>query len=136
MSKKDFRICVDRVVPLRWKAEAAALAVKENPANGPRGLRMMPGASSHPLKMALFTGKRWKPGRTLGVRFLDGTKTQRIADGAFREGVGEVRQHQIEVRCGPEGRGPDLLRGRSGLLVRRRDGLPPARRLPRPPSPR
>jgi hypothetical protein len=77
MSKKTFRTCVDRVVPLRWKGAAAALAVKENPANGPRGLQMMPGASAHPLKMALFTGKRWKPGRTLGIRFLDGSKTQR-----------------------------------------------------------
>ena len=77
MSKKPLRICVDRVIPLRWKAAAAALAVKENPANGPRGLRMMAGASAHPFKMALFTGKRWKAGRSLGIRFLDGSKTQR-----------------------------------------------------------
>ena len=83
MSRKDVRICVDRVIPLKWKAQAAELAVKENPANGPRGLRMMPGASSHPLKMALFTGKRWKPGRTLGVRFLDGSKTQRSTTERF-----------------------------------------------------
>ena len=27
--------------------------------------------------MALYTGKRWKPGRKLGIRFLDGSKTQR-----------------------------------------------------------
>ncbi|MEP6767773.1 MAG: hypothetical protein ABJC61_03835 [Acidobacteriota bacterium] len=77
MKKTPLRICVDRVIPLKWKADAAALAVKENPANGPRGLRMMLGASAHPVKMALYTGKRWKPGRTLGIRFLDGSKTQR-----------------------------------------------------------
>ena len=77
MAKSTAGICVDRVIPLRLKAAAAALAVQENPANGPRGLRMMAGASAHPVKMALFTGKRWKPGRTLGIRFLDGSKTQR-----------------------------------------------------------
>jgi hypothetical protein len=77
MKESTVRICVDRVIPLRLKAAAAALAQKENPANGPRGLQMMPGVSAHPLKMALFTGKRWKPGRTLGIRFLDGSKTQR-----------------------------------------------------------
>ena len=83
MNKSTVRICIDRVIPLRLKAAAAALAQKENPANGPRGLQMMAGVSAHPLKMALFTGKRWKPGRTLGIRFLDGTKTQKTKTQQF-----------------------------------------------------
>ncbi len=36
----------------------------------------MAGVSFHPLKMAIQTGKKWANGRTLGVRFLDGSSTQ------------------------------------------------------------
>src|SRR6476661_3224134 len=88
--KRALRLCFDRVIPLNLKAKAAALAVKENPANGPGSFRSMTpslstGVSAHPLKMALFTGKRWKPGRTLGIRFLDGSKTQRSKTEQFAE---------------------------------------------------
>ena len=83
MKKKSVpRLCIDRVIPLALKAKAAALARQENPANASRAFSMMSagvarGISAHPLKMALFTGKRWKPGRTLGIKFLDGSARQR-----------------------------------------------------------
>jgi len=57
------RACVDRVVPAALRAEAARVAVLENPGNG-RG----PG-----LEMALETKKLWKPGRTLRIKFLEGS---------------------------------------------------------------
>lgn len=74
---KSLRLCVDRVVPLEHKVEAAKLAAAENPANQPRLPRRLAGASFHPLKMALLTGKKWQRGRALSVAFLDGSRTQR-----------------------------------------------------------
>lgn len=58
--------CVDRVIPSDYRAEAAALAIAENPANG-----IDEGAPGQ--KIALERRKLWKNGRTLRVRFLDGT---------------------------------------------------------------
>jgi hypothetical protein len=100
--KRNLRICVDRVIPLRLKAAAAELAVTEHPANGPRGLRMMAGASAHPLKMALFTGKRWKPGRSLGIRFLDGSKTQRSQTQHFATMWLKYANVKMDFGAGPE----------------------------------
>ena len=53
---------------------AAIAAVEENPDNAPiREVRPGGGLDPHgPFEMALLTEKRWKPGRTLRVRFLDG----------------------------------------------------------------
>jgi hypothetical protein len=78
MSKDQrVRICTDRIIPYERKARAAFLAVQENPANQAdlAGARRA-GATVHPMKMALLAGKLWKPGRTLRVRFLDGSPTQ------------------------------------------------------------
>jgi hypothetical protein len=101
------RICFDRVIPLSLKSKAAALAVKENPANGPRPFQMMTpaisaGVSVHPMKMALFTGKRWKPGRTLGVRFLDGTKTQRSKTEHFAQEWLDYANVKMAFNAGPK----------------------------------
>lgn len=73
------RFCVDRVVPFSTKVSSAAKAVAENPKNAPDHVtvKKLPGVSVHPLKMALETGKRWKPGRLLKVRFLNGSPTQK-----------------------------------------------------------
>jgi hypothetical protein len=73
---RPVHLCFDRIVPLHHKVGAAALSMRENSANTP-DLRLLPGVSAHPLKMALVTGKRWANGRRLGVRFLDGSATQR-----------------------------------------------------------
>lgn len=73
-------LCIDRIIPLEWKTEAAALAIQENPANGPpppAPRRTARGVTRSPLKLALETAKLWKNGRTLGVRFLDGSPLQR-----------------------------------------------------------
>jgi hypothetical protein len=39
----------------------------------------LPGVSRHPAKIAILTGKRWRNGQKLGVRFLDGSRKQRAA---------------------------------------------------------
>jgi hypothetical protein len=62
------------------KQHAARRAVAVNADNDPmpyleKAKRM--GSSLSPQKMALVTGKRWKLGQTLGIRFLDGSATQR-----------------------------------------------------------
>jgi prepilin-type processing-associated H-X9-DG protein len=74
--KKQSHFCIDRTIPFDLKPKAAELAIKENPANGPK-IRHLPGVSSNVLKIALETGKLWKNGRTLNVAFLDGSATQR-----------------------------------------------------------
>jgi hypothetical protein len=107
MKKNAVRLCIDRVIPLRLKAKAAALAVQENPANGPRSFQMMTpglssGVSAHPLKMALFTGKRWKPGRTLGIQFLDGSKTQRSKTQHFAEEWLQFANVRMKFNAGPK----------------------------------
>jgi hypothetical protein len=86
--KPGTRLCIDRVIPLHLKARAAELAMKEAGINQPklsaltpkargRTPALMPGASGHPAKIAFFTGKKWKKGRTLGIQFLDGSATQK-----------------------------------------------------------
>jgi len=86
-TKPNLRLCIDRIVPMHLKARAAEVAVGTNKQNAPaaaaikpgvkRPAALRPGASSHPAKMALYTGKMWKKGTTIGVRFLDGTGPQR-----------------------------------------------------------
>src|SRR5215468_2669561 len=75
--RPDIRLCIDRIIPYHRKPEAAEAAIKENPGNRPRLPRLMAGASAHPAKIALFTGKKWQVGRVLHVAFLDGSKAQR-----------------------------------------------------------
>ena len=74
MSKKIIKACVDRVLSAERLLQAAENAVKENPANAP-AFSFSPGVGAAPLPppfMAMMTGKKWKNGRTLRVRFLDG----------------------------------------------------------------
>lgn len=64
------RVCVDRILT---DDRAARLALQENPANQPAfDLRLLPPGVNPPAFLAALTGKLWKPGRTLRVRFLDG----------------------------------------------------------------
>ena len=76
MKRPDLHLCIDRVVPMEHKPVAAELARKENRRNIP-DLKTLPGVSISPSKIALFTGKMWQDGKTLGVAFLDGDKFQR-----------------------------------------------------------
>lgn len=75
--RPKLQLCIDRVVPLHQKVAAAQLATSENSLNEPPPIVLAPGASLHPVKIALVTGKRWQNARTLTVRFLDGSTTQR-----------------------------------------------------------
>lgn len=81
MTRQPIRMCVDRIVAADRKIAAARAAVEENPRNAPdvRALRafLPPGASIHPQKIAIITGKRWQRGRSLRVAFLDGSEAQR-----------------------------------------------------------
>ena len=71
--EKQPHVCLDVVLPPELQVEAAERAVEENPSNLPV-LRSRPGmgVASSPLHLALATGKKWKNGRTLHVRFLGG----------------------------------------------------------------
>lgn len=79
---RKIHMCVDRVLTGQEKVKAMQAAIAEQVGNvppPPAPSRRRFGASSMaaPAKMALETGKKWKKGRTLGVYFMDGTKTQR-----------------------------------------------------------
>ncbi len=75
MAKKTIKSCIDRDLPVDAMFDAMHKAIEENSANTPTlstrsvqpGVFPMP-----PLALAAITGKLWKPGRTLRVRFLDG----------------------------------------------------------------
>lgn len=62
-------------LPTSLMLSASRAAIAENPDNAPalpRGA-LLPGAFiDSPVALAALTGKLWKPGRTLRVRFLDG----------------------------------------------------------------
>ncbi|MBX3012119.1 MAG: hypothetical protein KF832_11465 [Caldilineaceae bacterium] len=67
------KTCVDLTLPTQRMLQASRAAIAENPDNAPslpQGVRL-PGIDS-PVALAALTGKLWKPGRTLRVRFLDG----------------------------------------------------------------
>jgi hypothetical protein len=77
VKRPNLHLCIDRVIPADLKIEAANRAVEEASRNDPGPLLLKPGVTLHPFKLALFTGKMWQNGRTLGVRFLDGSALQR-----------------------------------------------------------
>jgi hypothetical protein len=74
-SRKSIKACIDVALPDNLLFEASERAIAENPANAPvipRG-SIPPGLDGPPpLALAALTGKLWKPGRVLKVRFLDG----------------------------------------------------------------
>jgi hypothetical protein len=74
MPEEIIRVCVDQ--PLATEEErirAMEIAVEENPANLLVVGRAFPSDQPpEPAELALLIGKKWKPGRTLRVRFLDG----------------------------------------------------------------
>lgn len=67
-SRRTIRLCLDRVVPFDLDEEAQRVAAEENPANAP---------DSSGQRIAIERGKLWKPGRTLKIRFMDGSATQK-----------------------------------------------------------
>lgn len=74
MTDEIIKVCVDRDLPAELLAAAAERALEENPANA-GVFSFSPGVGVPPLPppfLALLTGKKWRNGRTLRVRFLDG----------------------------------------------------------------
>ncbi len=71
------RACIDRVLPLDLREEARRVAVLENPQN----LR-----DADAPELALELAKKWKPGRTLRIRFLEGDPVvqRRVQQAAMR----------------------------------------------------
>jgi hypothetical protein len=71
-------ICYDRKLPLDLEENGRRVAVQENPANdvdpnrNPNDPNLKP-----PEKVALIANKRWRPGKLLKIRFLDGSPTMR-----------------------------------------------------------
>ena len=59
------RACIDRVIPPELREEAARAAALENPANV---------AATTPFELVVEHKKLWQPGRTLRVRFLEGSR--------------------------------------------------------------
>jgi len=115
-SAANLRLCVERILPWDLKPMAAKRSIEENTHNDPtphlHKVRRM-GVSVHPLKMALETGKRWAPGKTLGVQFLDGSAVQRkrvrahaeawlsYADIKFKWNAGRKAQIRISFSADP-----------------------------------
>ncbi len=69
------KACIDCELPASQLVRTAKQAVEENPLNVPPELSfrgMLPGVLPDQGLIAALTGKLWKPGRTLRVRFLDG----------------------------------------------------------------
>ncbi len=74
MSDEVIKVCIDKFLPDPVQPDAARLAMEENPENAP-AFSFAPEFAIPPLPpafLALLTGKKWQPGRTLRVRFLDG----------------------------------------------------------------
>ncbi|MFL6246343.1 MAG: matrixin family metalloprotease [Thermoanaerobaculia bacterium] len=81
----DLRLCVDRPIPEETRMDAAVLAMSENAENEPPPLVFRPGQVIGPAEIAVFAGKKWANGRKVGVKFLDGTKTQKMKTQKFAE---------------------------------------------------
>lgn len=65
-------ICTPKGLPLHLQLHAADLAIRHNPANAPfAGMAALSAVPLPPERIAVFTGKRWQPGTTLTVGFLE-----------------------------------------------------------------
>jgi hypothetical protein len=79
---EPLKACIDRELPQEQLEAAAERAIVENHENAPSGLPAFSVSALPPRFMAMITGKMWKPGRMLRVRFLCGEKAvqQRIEE--------------------------------------------------------
>lgn len=69
-------ICYDRTLPLELEDEAKRVAVQENPTNYVDPSANLSDPNIPPSeKIALIANKRWRPGKILRIRFLDGSPT-------------------------------------------------------------
>jgi len=69
-------LCYDRTLPLELEEEGKRVAVQENPANEVDPSRNVNDPGLAPSeRIALIASKRWRPGKLLKIRFLDGSST-------------------------------------------------------------
>ncbi|MFH1009034.1 MAG: peptidase [Candidatus Latescibacterota bacterium] len=105
MTKKIIKACVDRVLSPEKLLQAAEKAVKENPANTP-AFSFSPGVGAAPMPppyMAMLTGKKWKNGRTLRVRFLDGQPAVQAKVERFAHEWGNFANIKFDFGNDPDG---------------------------------
>ncbi|WP_437591176.1 M12 family metallopeptidase [Sorangium sp. So ce1000] len=75
-TEESIHICYDRTLPLALEETARRIAVQENPANevdpnlNPDDPNLAPAE-----RIALIAQKRWRAGKRLRIRFLDGSPT-------------------------------------------------------------
>ena len=76
---EQIRVCTDRQLPFHLLFEASARAIQESPENTPIiKVRTLPGVYDPlPAELAILTGKKWQNGRSIKVRFLDGSNSLR-----------------------------------------------------------
>ncbi|KAK4163939.1 hypothetical protein QBC43DRAFT_318948 [Cladorrhinum sp. PSN259] len=72
-----FRTCTHPPITAALRARADELAIEENPLNGPDLSRAGSDAPVPMLRAAIRIGTKWKNGRTLRVRFLNGSDKQK-----------------------------------------------------------
>lgn len=72
--EEPIHICHDRILPLALEETARRIAVQENPANDVDPNIDVNDPNLPPAeRIALIAQKRWRPGKRLRIRFLDGT---------------------------------------------------------------
>lgn len=65
-------ICTRMDVPDDKFIDAAEAAIRENPNNAPLRRAPTPSGGGGPFELAVFTEKKWLPGRTITVSYMDG----------------------------------------------------------------
>ena len=76
MPARPIRQCMTPSLPPHLAIRAMGAAVGENRHNHPALQGPIP-PGLHPAQLGALAGKTWEPGRTIGFRFLDGTKAER-----------------------------------------------------------
>ena len=100
--------CIDRVLPGEVLVDAARAALDERETNQPTGRTVGPAPSDEAFRLAVVTGKLWRPGRTLRVAFIGGDDRlrARVLDHARQwlahaylhfEQVGDAEEAEIRV---------------------------------------
>jgi hypothetical protein len=104
MARKIIKTCVDVALPDELQFAAMQAALAENSANAPAIPKnsFLPGAFPDPGRLAALTGKLWKPGRTLRVRFLDGDPTVQAKIAPFANEWTKVANIKFEFGNDPD----------------------------------
>src|SRR5690348_12033796 len=80
LGQSQYRLCIDRVLPISHQAVAVRKAIERNPGNRievPLTAEMTRGVNVGVPRIAIVTKKMWPKGDVLKVRFLDGSDYQK-----------------------------------------------------------